>query len=367
MDYSDFDLSEGEPPFNRRRLDAEWIALNAIRETLGIALKGSSTPTYEQSLAFAKHLAPGLFNTSETLIGKTKESQLVQEYRQRTQALSQLENRDVPPTEIIDGEIDILNGLLQAESVNDLIKRRLILLENTRRLLLPKRYTENQLILRDLFKVNRNIPNPPIEGDTYREFQITDDRGLRVRLLHPDPPEYFVGADLIYETYWEKKELIRLAVVQYKIWNGKVLYTSQAENLEKQIEKLKSVFCDTGLCEAYPGSARASAYRLPFCIAFLRPTDELQDPDARLISSGLHIPVCTVLRSWQETGRGGKKIERKNIRSEALSHKVFEEVFNTNMLGSRWMTYSEIEELYHRNKILDPAERMVLHVQEFGI
>jgi hypothetical protein len=363
----DFDLSDHEDSFNVKRLNVEWATLNAIRELLGIALKGSESPTYEQSLSFAKSVAPKIFSSPETVIGRTSERPLVEEYRQKTLALSRIENRDVSPTEFIDKDIQDIKKLLQAESQNDLLFKRLTTLESTRALLANKRYTENQLILRDLFKVKRDLPSPPIDGDTYQEFRISDDRGLRIRLLHPDKAEHIVGADLIYETYWDKRHVMRLALVQYKIWDGKVLYTSQTNNLEEQLAKLKHIFCAGQLCKNSDKSARNDSYRLPFCVAFLRPTDAIQSPDSRFISSGLHIPICVVEQSWEETGRGGKKLESKKIRSQALSHKVFEELFNTNMLGSRWLTYEEIDELYKKHRILNADESVVIHAQEFGI
>lgn len=248
-----------------------------------------------------------------------------------------------------------------------LLKRRKTILERTRSLLETKKYTENQLILRDIFKAQRHIPVPPIEGDAYREYRLTQDRGLRIRLLHPDPPEHLLGADLIYETYWESKKLVRLAVVQYKIWDGKTLYTSQATNLETQLHKLKTALCDQGMCDAFKGSARETAYRLPFCSAFLRPTDELQQPDSKLISSGLHTPICVISKAWEETRQGGKKIDKKKIRSESLTHKVFEEVYNTNMLGSKWLTYEEVTALYKKHKILNSTESVTIHAQEFDL
>lgn len=186
-------------------------------------------------------------------------------------------------------------------------------------------------------------------------------------MLHPDKAEHIVGADLIYETYWDKKRVARLAIVQYKTWNGNTLYLSQSGNLEAQLGKLKSIFCDGQLCKNSDKSARGDSYRLPFCVAFLRPTDEIQSPDSRLISSGLHIPICAVERLWVETGRDGKKLESKNMRSQALSHKVFEELFNTNMLGSRWLTYEEVDELYKKHKILNASESVLIHAQEFSI
>ena len=135
-----FDLAENDDSFDPNRLNAEWVTLNALRELLGIALKGSATPTYEQALVLAKVLAPILFDSPETIIGKTRERPLVEEYRQRTQALSKLENRDVSPTEIIDKDIQDIRKLLQAESKTDLLFKRLTILESTRTLLASKKY-----------------------------------------------------------------------------------------------------------------------------------------------------------------------------------------------------------------------------------
>jgi hypothetical protein len=131
--------------------------------------------------------------------------------------------------------------------------------------------------------------------------------------------------------------------------------------------KLKTTFCDSGLCKSWEGSARTEAYRLPFCTVFLRPTDKLQDPDSRLFSTGLHVPICVALRTLKDTNRGNKKIDSKTIRSESVTHKIFEEMFNSNMLGSRWLNYDEIEGLYRTHGILEPSERIVVHAQEFGL
>src|SRR5262245_49026367 len=69
------------------------------------------------------------FASEESLLGKTQDPQLVKEYRQRNQALSQLENREVKPTEITDKDIQELTGLIQAGGEKDLLIRRLNILE----------------------------------------------------------------------------------------------------------------------------------------------------------------------------------------------------------------------------------------------
>ncbi len=349
---------------NHARLDAEWATLIAIRELLGIALKGVGTPTYQQALEFGKSLSHTLFDSDETVLGG-RERQIVKEYRQRAEAESAIHSRPVAPLEVLDEEIKEFKAMVRTPGDRDLIEKRLRTLDNLRPLLQPKAYTENQLILRDVFKVHRSLLDPPIEGDTYRDFRLDNDRGLRIRLAHPDKPEHSTGADLIYENYWHKRRVIRISFVQYKLWDGATLYSSASRNLAAQLARLKNVLCDTGFCEkAQSGDPR---YRLPHCCAFLRPSDKLQDSNSRLISSGLHVPICVIANAWEATMRGGKRIERKNIRSEALSPKVFEELFNTNMLGSRWLSYDAVQTLYRKHKILAPQERIILHAQEFSL
>jgi hypothetical protein len=368
---SDFDSPPSQQPESPtqfdRRLDAEWATLNAIREMLGIALKGRVAPTYAQALDVGKVIAPQIYATESSLLGRDREPQLVQEYRQRADALSQIRGQVVKPLEVLDEDIQTQRRLVMTSGDRDLIQKRMDLLENIRPYFLTKPFTENQLIIRDVFKIERGLPTPPIEGDRFRDFKVSDERGLRIRMLHPDPPEHAIGADLIYELYWDKKQLARIALIQYKIWNGRTLYLSQASNVEEQMRKLREIFCDKDLCKPFEGSARTQSYRLPYCSAFLRPTDKIQDPDTRLISSGLHTPICVAFRAMEDTGRGSKKIESKIIRSEAVSHKVFEEMFNANLLGSKWLTYDEIEKLYREHKVLEPTERIVLHAQEFGL
>lgn len=364
--FDEFDPPDFSGDFNEDRLDIEWITLNAVREMLGIALRGRPNPTYEQALAFGAVLSPQLFGPDSSLISQAQEPPIVTEYRQRAELESNAQGIAVNPLDILDKEISYYSDLTKSRGDKDRVQARLQKLMTARVYFIPKSYTENQLILRDVFKADRNIPLPPFDADTYREYQLQNDRVIRIRLLHPDPPEHSIGADLIYETYWEKKHLARLSAVQYKIWNGKTLYLSQSKNLEQQLDKLKSVFCDNGFCKAFEGSSRSESYRLPYCAAFLRPTNKLQEPNSRLMSVGLHVPICVVRRSFTETNQGGKKIERKTIRSEALSQKVFEEILNANMLGSRWFTYDEIQKFYTDHKLLDSQDKVILHVQEFG-
>jgi hypothetical protein len=81
----------------------------------------------------------------------------------------------------------------------------------------------------------------------------------------------------------------------------------------------------------------------------------------------MHIPICKINGVTVESKDGNKILRRQNMKHTSLSHKVFEENFNYNQIGSRWMNYSEAEELYREHKILDDTERIIVHVQELTI
>ena len=353
--------------YNQRRLDAEWLTLSAIREMLGIGLKGPGVPTYRESLAVGRVLAPGIFDSDTTLLYDNAEPQLVRQYRQQALAQSEKGNRTIAPIDLVDEDIDKFASLLGTKQETDQLEQRIRILQSTRRQLQEKGYTETNLIIRDVQKAERDLPNPPVEYDSYREYRVTASRGLRLRLLHPDPPEHSIGADLVYEHYWEDRRLARLAVIQYKIWDGERLYFSQSEGLEEQIQKMRKAFCQSDLCQQPHTSRPTSEYRLPCCAAFLRPTRKLQSPDSRLISRGLHLPICMIGQSVRFTSQNNKVLESRRFRSEALSHKVFEELFNIGMVGTGWLTYDDVERLYREHSIITPDETIVLHAQEFTV
>jgi hypothetical protein len=358
--------SENSTNFHNR-LDTEWTTLNAIREMLGISLKGTLSPTYKQALDFGKVIAPELFNTKTSLLGKEEEPALVQEYRQRADGLSQIRNVSIEPLTLLDEDIALSQNLIRTSGERDKIRRRLDMLTSIRSYFLPRPYTENELILRDVYTAEREVLSSPLTSARGRDYSLPNGRGLRIRLLHPDPPEHSMGADLIYEHYWEKRRVARLALVQYKIWHNRTLYLSQAANLEAQLQRLKSNFCDQELCTLQKESERERSYRLPYCLAFLRPTDKIQDPNGKLVSSGLHVPVCVINRLINSGEAESRKIQSNYIRSEAVTHKVFEEMLNANLLGSRWFTYDELEVLYKSHKLFQPNERITIHAQEFDM
>jgi len=49
-----------------------------------------------------------------------------------------------------------------------------------------------------------------------------------------------------------------------------------------------------------------------------------------------------------------------------VSQRLFEELFNRGMLGSRDIPYDQIEALYKEHAILQVHERIIVYAQEFS-
>jgi hypothetical protein len=353
---------EDEQPLGRR-LDVEWLSTVALRETLGIAQK--ETPTYGETLNIAATLAPKLFSEDSLLLA-ANEGALAKQYRQKAIALSAQHQQDVSALDAINEDIREYEELLkQPNKEQDLLRKHFRNLLKAKARLTKEKYTETQSILRDISYYGAILPITN-RGKGYRDFQVTKDRGLRIRMLHPDSWEHVLGADVIYETHWQAKKLVRIVAVQYKMWNGKVLYVSQAKNLPSQITKLHRQFCKPGYCQEFTKSQRKDSYRLPYCSVFLRLTDKIQEADYKLLTSSYHTPICVVDRSWTITPDKNKILESSVIRSQSLTQKPFEELYNIGMIGSRWLTYQELEKLYKDTDMLRVKQNVQIHAQEFG-
>lgn len=349
------------------RLDLEWLTLNAVRELFSIGVKGKGEVTYGNALLLGRDIAPPLFDPDGSLIIASQEPPLLKFYRERSEALSEINSSPVSPVELIDRDIQENERLLDTRGAREMIREKLRELRTIREQAVERSYSENSLIIRDVFSAERlHLPSSPINTDRYVEYRLPFDRAMRIRILHPDHAEHVTGADLIYEFCQQEDELVRVAFLQYKLWDGQTLYFSQARNLEDQLLKLQKVTCEGGICACKDPQFPPKAYRLPFCAAFLRPTDRLQSANAKLMSSGLHIPVCVAL-TVPISHMGGRILRNDPIRSRAISHRLFEELFNRNMLGSRWLTYKELETLYKRHDILGQLDSIVVHAQEFKL
>jgi hypothetical protein len=367
-------------------LQQQWILINATREMLGI-IKRSPNVSYSDAISFAKDISKSLFEKSKTGIDKkTYLDRLRDKYRQEAigrskfaapvTAESLIETRlkdvesllrkftlgDERPTRLIK-EADDLKELLNPQA------RNILGLEKTAEpsiLVRPdkERVTEHQAIYNDtvasrsakLF-INSHL------GKFNEYYDRENDSVFRVTVLHPNPSEAIIGADLIYEQYDETRKRVRIVAIQYKIWNENVFYFSQSDNLDSQLSKMKNHFCKKDFCKDCKGGSNThdSNYRMSYCMAFLKPTDKLQTPD-KLTTTGYHLPICKINAVRTKIGTS-YKLELNAIKNQSLKTSTFEELFDAEMIGSRWIDKKELERFYRRNKILEATGRIVLYGQ----
>lgn len=354
-------FDEGNLTQQQRQIFREFNTINALRDALGISLKGSKNATYKDIINFGASIIPEILGDQRILFNDKKLNPLYEEYRERADALSKQENKEVSVLEAVERGIDEYNSLINA-SKNDnvyFLKKKLEQLITLQKTLHASSHSETNLIIRDVYKVRRGLPFE--DGKDYRDFKVADDRAIRIRVLHPDYLEYITGADLIYECYSEVYKKVRIAAIQYKIRRSKSVYVD--ERIERQLERLENAFCAKGMCLI---NQDKNPYRLPYCTAFLRPTDEIQSDNPNIMSKGYYVPIC-VLKSVREKGEldNPNIIPSKRLRDHAVTHKVFEELFNADMLGSKWITYDELKLVYTSSKILTPHQSITIHVQEF--
>lgn len=350
------------------RKDLAFQIVVAIRDTLSIAKKTDPQPTYENAIRILHDINPELYDDVVKLLPQKNLSDTAKFYQGKAEIQSHIERNEVSPTQIIQVDIDELkNMLFQSKDLDSdkksSINQRLIQLEAAKSSLKPRQINENRILQRDFSKVNRSdFGHKFIHSDDFKiDYQLRNNSFLRIRLLHPDKPEHVTGADLIYEQHDEENGKIRVMFLQYKIWEDGILYFSQAGNLEAQLRKMKTFLCDKGFCNK-PGMLKNELdYRFPYCSGFLRPTDKLQQSNEKLISSGIHIPVCSALKFREE---GEVKIDKKNIRHQTMTHKIFEHLFNKSLLGSRWLMETEVENLYKENNIIDSDDTIKIYARE---
>ncbi|MCP1454577.1 hypothetical protein [Pseudomonas kilonensis] len=350
------------------RINQEWLALNALRAMVKIATKGDMTKgTYENTLELGGELYPELLGPEHSLLRRERESDTVKEFRQRANLLSVQQERNVAPVELLQVEIDLLKSLLEIakldrdnQSKTDQLKRKLAVYEKAKEELSPAEHTENKLIFRDAYNADRELPTLG-NGLGRKDYQLPDGNRLRLRVLHPDKPEHITGADVIYERHDELTQTVNLVVVQYKIWDGKKLYLSD-ERLQGQLARLKCFTCDQQLCK---DTSAEQPYRFPHCSAFLRPTDKLQSANQKLISRGEHLPLCNVDRCKSLSRSGGYKLEYDKIKPTSLTSELFEHMFNRGKIGSRALSYEELEDIYRNSSIIDRSESVVVYAQEY--
>src|SRR5579862_3330753 len=94
------------------RLNVEWLAVSALRDLLGIAVKGDRAVTYAQVIELASQLSPTLFGASSILASRYVDIK-VREYTEKAEALSQRDAKNISPLELIDLDIKEYESLIE--------------------------------------------------------------------------------------------------------------------------------------------------------------------------------------------------------------------------------------------------------------
>lgn len=346
-----------------KQIFREFNTINALRDALGISLKGSRSANYRDIVKFGASIMPEILGDERILFNDKRLNPLYEEYRERADALSQKELRDVSILEATERGIDEYEALIKAGNSGNLfvLKKQLNQLKKLHDELDTSSHTETNLIIRDVYKAKRELPFE--DGKDFRDFKVTEERGIRIRVFHPDHFEHITGADLIYECYSEAYKKVRVAAIQYKIRRSRSVCID--ERIEGQLQRLENAFCGRGACHF---ATSQNPYRLPYCAAFLRPTDEIQSDNPTIMSKGYYVPIC-ILKEIRTNGAldNPNAIPSKRLRDHAVTHKAFEELFNADMLGSKWITYDELKAIYTASKFLEPHQSITVYAQEFTL
>jgi hypothetical protein len=356
--FSDEDYHEDE------RRNSAFQTLNAVREAISLAKRTHQPITYEQTLDLIHDVNPVLYDDFSNLLARKNESDWVKFFKEKAITMS-IDGLEIDPIDLIEEELKDLEDILEKDTSARFLKKRILNYKSALEYFQPRKISEHKILNRDFYLADRpefKISETIYEDDEYKDYKLQDGKILRLRLLHPDKPEHIIGADLIYEQFNLKTNQARFLVLQYKTWNTSSLNLSSG-NIGQQFNKLDEHICKSGYCSNYDGEKSANGYRLPFCAAFLRPTSNIVSGDSKLVSTGIHVPICEVLK-LKETE---KSLTKKNAKGKAVSYKIFDELYVENMLGSRWLTFNELQEFYESKDILSFTDRIRVHAQEVTI
>jgi hypothetical protein len=344
----------------RSRLDTEWMTLSALRDGMVFA-HGINDVSYRQAFALGKIVATELYDNVSRILDNPRESIPAQEIRQLAAAQSVATGKPITALEYIEEKIAETRRLIKADEDQNLLDNILHRYENIRQEIKPRKSTETKLIFGDAERTSIGLPLSD-KGEGYADFRLNPNRILRVRVTHMEAPEAKIGADLVYENIDFSKKTARIVMIQYKMWESYDYVFHWKDRDQKQYNRLESAACKHRLCGLDTEIDRS--FRLPNCAAFIRPTDRLQEPNSNTKSSGLHIPVCVVKDAWRENQAGGKSIRKSQIEARSLSHRVFGELFDHCMVGSKEITWEHMESLYKGYNIFDADDRVTIHIQD---
>lgn len=356
---------------SREKENLEIAIFNVVKTIFDLAsnydLKLNNSEIFDK----AQEIAPEIINKDSLIYTKIRENPLIDLYRQKSILKSREIGTEVKPLELLEADIEENEKLLRLQNKGDhagQIRREVKKLKVIRPYLRERSESENEWMLRDITiprEIKGKLTHPYSDGRVYSYGNRKNI--LKIRRLHPDKSEHTLGADLIFEKYDFNNNKLRFVHLQYKIWdnNNDTLYLKKG-NIEKQLRKLSKEVCNNNFCCKNSPKSQNSYfdfdYRMPFCCAFLRPTNRIQNSDNRLLTSGIYFPVCETLKFLDTYG---KNLYKGDIKGYYLTHDIFEKLFQNNLIGSRWLEVEEVEELYRNHKILQSDENLILHVQNY--
>ncbi|MCU0431439.1 MAG: hypothetical protein MUF42_15855 [Cytophagaceae bacterium] len=335
-------------------------AVNAVRESVTIAQNLPQPITYQETMDLIAELNPDLYQQFEKLLCNKYESDIARYFKDKAKVLSDSSKAKVTPQQLIQEEIQELERYVAQDPKTKSFKRRIKLLQVTLEYFTPRIVSEHKVLMHDLHLANRGDIKKVYLNESSIDYALSGSRTLRMHLLHPDNEEHILGCDMIYEQFDLKNERVRFVHLQYKTWGkDERIYFSQGNTLD-QLNKMESNLCNSGFCHK-GNNINEKNFRFPFCSAFLRPTSPILQNDSKLISTGIHIPVCEVLKIKENF----KSLTKKNTKDTKVSQLIFEELFNNYLLGSRWLKISELEEFYEKRGITNISNMIRVHAQEF--
>lgn len=343
------------------RREIAFQSVIGVREAVSIAKKAPQPITYEHSLDFIRDIAPDIYEQITKLLSNKNESDEVKYFKSVAEAKSTYDVK-VTPEELILAAIEEHEVLLENADDKKYIAKRIVQYKSALEYFLPRNLSEHRILNRDFYLADRGgwCSQPIYKDDHYIDYALKNSNILRLRLLHPDNAEAVLGVDLIYEIFDLGNNRVRFCHIQYKTWNTKVLYLND-ERMTNQLSKIESHLCKKGFCKDENGNKNSMGYRLPYCAGFLRPTSKLQTNESKLISTGLYVPICEV----EKIRVSDNKITSQNIESRSISSKNFEDLFNENLIGSRWITIEALDKFYEDNGIKSMTDSVRVHAQEF--
>lgn len=362
------------------RLNIEWLFLTTVRGIKRIATKGNKKKiTYKKVHKLGAKLSPEILGEKNSILYRENKSKTAREFIQKAQLKFGTERREIYALDLIQAEIDSIDTLIESQvdtSQYKDLKARLRLLKIAREELGYSRDFEDMYVVvedESLKKLSEHkIINKDTTGVTSRGllfyydwdntvvYRLPNKKQLVLRILHPDRLEHITGADVIYECHDDKKDEISLAFLQYKIWHDRKLYLSKS-GLRKQVKKMINNTCEKGLCEC---KSNANDYRFPYCTSFLRPTDALQNSKSPFISTGYHLPICKLDDVTEKGVQDGEFISQESIKDQSISSELFEELFNSKKLGSKFMNQKELNQFYESINLQELNNTVIIYAQE---